>query len=322
MAPMLSPRTLPCVGAWLRIASESLECARAKMVQAASTTRRCGRWRTRCGRAATAKSWPKSRYWYGEMLYLLGDYGRADRALQEALRDLAVPEYGPWALHASGWTSLRLGDLRRAESAFRSLLGKPHPVPLDTWGRHGLGLALYGLGRWAEAEKAWSEVLGPPRARRARARPRLLAWRSAGPHRSTRARVAEAADLHPGRSASAAGGGPGPAGLALSRPGPQRPTPSPCSAPSSLAREITRDREWAEAGLALALVNAGDTEGAKRALPALDSASLGPGPADPTAPGRAGPRGGPAGRGAGGGPGDAGGEPVAAGARLGARRAG
>jgi tetratricopeptide (TPR) repeat protein len=113
MAPMLSARTLPCVGSWLRIASESLECARAKMVRgeydealrALDNALRAG---------GDREVMAESRYWYGEMLYLLSDYGRADRAFQEALGDLAIPEYGPWALHGSGWTSVRLGDLRRA----------------------------------------------------------------------------------------------------------------------------------------------------------------------------------------------------------------
>ncbi len=269
MAPMLSPRALPCVAALLRIASESLECARSKMVKGEyEEALRALEVALRGGgdREVTAEA----RYWYGEMLYLLGDYGRADRALQEALRDLAVPEYGPWALHASGWTSLRLGDLRRAEGVFRTLLGKPLPTPLDTWGRHGLGLSLYGLGRWAEAEKAWSEVLarrmpaglerdlafwhGEALARTGqpeRALPKLQTFTQGGPHPLLAAAQVRLGWLYLdlGRTTDA---------VAMFRA-----FPAGAGDP--------RDREWAEAGLALALVNAGDTEGAKRALPALDA---------------------------------------------------
>jgi tetratricopeptide (TPR) repeat protein len=269
MAPMLSPRALPCVASLLRIASESLECARAKMVRgeyeealrALDTALRAG---------GDREVMAESRYWYGEMLYLLGDYGRADRALQDALKDLAVPEYGPWALHASGWASLRLGDLPRAESLFRSLLGKPVPTPLDTWGRHGLGLSLYGLGRWAEAEKAWSEVL-------ARRVPAGLERDLAFWHGEVLARMGQPERALPKLQAFTQGGQHPLLAAAQVRLGwlyldLGRTTDAVAMFRAFLAGSgDLRDREWAEAGLALALVNSGDTEGAKRALPALDA---------------------------------------------------
>ncbi|MGH7313324.1 MAG: tetratricopeptide repeat protein, partial [Candidatus Rokuibacteriota bacterium] len=270
MAPMLSPRALPCVGAWLRIASESLECARARIVR--GEYEEAARALDNALRAGGEREvMAEARYWYGEVLYLLGDYARADWALQQALKDLAIPEYGPWALHAAGWTSLRLGDFRRAETAFQRLLGKPQPVPLDTWGRHGLALALYGLTRWEAAEKAWSELLarrvpivldrdlafwhgealvriGQPE----RALPKLQAFTQSGLHPMLPAgqvrlgwlylNLGRATDAVPVFRAFLAGSG-----------------------------DMRGDREWAEAGLALALVSAGDIDGARRALAALDA---------------------------------------------------
>jgi tetratricopeptide (TPR) repeat protein len=270
MAPLLSPRAMPCVGAWLRIASESLECARARIVKGEyEEAARALDSALRSG--GDREVMAEARYWFGEVLYRLGDFGRADWALQQALKDLAVPEYGPWALHTSGWTSLRLGDFRRAETNFQALLGKPQPVPLDTWGRHGLALALYGQARWEDAEKAWSALLGrrvPVVLERdiafwhgeslartghtERGVTKLQAFTQGGPHPLLAAGQVRLGWLYldKGRTADA---------QAMFR------------AFLAGSGDMRGDREWAEAGLALALVNAGDSAGARRALAALDT---------------------------------------------------
>ncbi|HEY7365330.1 MAG TPA: tetratricopeptide repeat protein [Methylomirabilota bacterium] len=270
MAPMLSPRAMPCVGAWLRIASESLECARARIVR--GEYEEAARALDNALRAGGDREiLAEARYWFGEVLYLLGDFGRADWALQQALKDLAVPEYGPWARHASGWTSLRLGDFRRAEANFQALLGKPHPVPLDTWGRHGLALALYAQARWEDAEKAWSALLGrrvpvvlerdlafwhgealARTGQTERAVAKLQAFTQSGPHALLPAGQVRLGWLYLGQN---------------------RTTDAQAMFRAFLAGsgDARGDREWAEAGLALALVNGGDSDGARRALAALDA---------------------------------------------------
>jgi tetratricopeptide (TPR) repeat protein len=260
MAPMLSPRAMPCVGAWLRIASESLECARARIVR--GEYEEAARALDNALRAGGDREiLAEARYWFGEVLYLLGDFGRADWALQQALKDLAVPEYGPWARHASGWTSLRLGDFRRAEANFQALLGKPHPVPLDTWGRHGLALALYAQARWEDAEKAWSALLGrrvpvvlerdlafwhgealARTGQTERAVAKLQAFTQSGPHALLPAGQVRLGWLYLGQN---------------------RTTDAQAMFRAFLAGsgDARGDREWAEAGLALALVNGGDSAG-------------------------------------------------------------
>ena len=123
------------------MASESLECGRARFqkgeyddaVRALESAVRPGSEREIAIEA---------RYWLGESYYRLGRIEQADWLFRQVGQDLRQ-EFGPWALHSSGWTALRMDDAARARDAFTTLLARPVPVPLDVWGRFGLGLASY-----------------------------------------------------------------------------------------------------------------------------------------------------------------------------------
>lgn len=278
MAALPEPRSLPCVGAWLRIAAESLECGRARLgkreyEEAAKALEHAVR------NAAERELLTEGRYWYGETLYALDRVEQADWAFRQVLQDRARGEFGPWALHGTGWSALRLGDGARAESAFRALLRDPHPVPLDSWGRHGLALALYLQSRWEDAEKVWAELAG--RRVPAALERDLTFWHGEALGRIGRPpRAVEKitrfiqGGAHPLLAVSwvrlgwwqLAAGAPADAATSFRKflGGFAGPVP-----PGTAARE----REWAEAGLAMALLATGDAGGARAALGGLDRRS-------------------------------------------------
>lgn len=270
--PLPAPRSLPCVGAWLRIASESLECGRARfgrgeLDDAARAFEQAGR------PGGEPDVIAEGRYWHAEALYRLGQFERADWLFRQVVSEPARTGLAPWALFGSGFTSLRLGDAARAEDAFRRVLGVVHPVALDGWGRHGLALALYAQGKWPDAEKMWADSTArrlPPALERD-----VLFW-----HGDVQGRVGQ-----PQRAVEKltrfTQGGPHP----LLTPGLVRlgwwslAAGSPAEAVKALRSAVTaapaagegaREREWAEAGLALALMSAGDWAGARTALAPID----------------------------------------------------
>ena len=163
-----SPRALPCVGSWLGIASESLECGRARFQRgdfedAAKALENAVR------KGTDRELLRESRYWLGETLWRLDRTEQADWLFRQVAQDAPRQDLAVWALHGSGWTALRLREAARARDTFATLLAGPTPAPLDVWGRHGLALALYALGRWEDADKEWtlleSRGVPPPLAR-------------------------------------------------------------------------------------------------------------------------------------------------------------
>jgi hypothetical protein len=199
--PSQPPRTLPCIGAWTGVASESLECGRARFqkgeyedaVKALESAARPGSER---------EIVIEARYWLAETYYRLGRIEQADWLFRQGAQDLRQ-EWGPWALFSSGWTALRLGEPARARDGFTALLSRPVPVPLDLWGRFGLGLANYGVGRHEDALSAFGMVLRRPLPA-GLSRRHLLAGRDARAHRRRHARRHRAQALRGRRAASAA----------------------------------------------------------------------------------------------------------------------
>lgn len=157
------PRALPCIGAWTGVASESLECGRARFQR--------GEYEDAVKALESAIKTPdrellrEARYWLGETYYRLGRIEQADWAFRQVVQDGARSEWRPWALHSSGWTALRIGDATRARDAFAGVLTTA-PAPVEPWARHGLGLAQYALGRYADAVQTWNQLLerGAPTA--------------------------------------------------------------------------------------------------------------------------------------------------------------
>lgn len=266
-----SPRALPCVGAWLRIPSESLECGRSRFGKGEyEEAARALEIAVRPG--ADPDDLLEARYWYGETLYRLGRFEQADWLFRQVVQTGPRSEYVPWATHGSAWTALRLGDPARAQSAFQVMLRAPMPVPLDMWARHGLALALYALGRYAEAEKAWAELSArrvPPQLERdvtfwhgealgrigqsARAADKLTAFTQGGAHPLLYVGYVRLGwwSLAAGRAREAV------AAFRAFLGGSQ------IGAPVS-------ERDWAEAGLGLALIATNDLAGARNMLKGLD----------------------------------------------------
>jgi len=262
-----SPRALPCIGAWTGVAREALECGRAKFQR--------GEYED-AAKALESASKPsvtdrdvlrEARYWLGETYYRLGRIEQADWLFRQVVQDGPRQDWGVWALHSSGWTALRVGDAARARDAFTTVLGGAAPAPVQPWARHGLGLASYALGRYDEALKAWNELLegGAPAAlardvvfwhgealgrvnEPGRAEADLKRFVDGGAHP-----LAATARLRLGWWALAAGHAP--EALAAFR----------AYAPPANSAE----RDWGEAGLALALVATGDWKGAREAAAAL-----------------------------------------------------
>jgi len=263
------PRTLPCIGAWTGVASESLECGRARyqkgeFEEAAKALENAAR------PGPDRDILREAKYWLAETYYKLNRVEEADWLFRQVAQESPRAEFGVWAQHSSGWTALRLGDAARARDAFTAVLSGPVPSPIEPWARHGLGLANYALGRHADAEQAWSTALQrgtPPLLGRD-----ILFW-----HGEALGRIGE-----PGRAEANLkrfiDGGTHPliptaqlrlAWWALAA----RHAPEAVAGfraylahPPSLT---SKEREWGEAGLALALLATGDWNGARDAAAAL-----------------------------------------------------
>jgi tetratricopeptide (TPR) repeat protein len=156
-----APRKLPCVMAWTGSASESLECGRARY-QRGEYDEAAKALEPAVRRGTDPDLLREARYWLGETYWHLGRFEQADWLLRQVAQESPRQEWGAWALHSSGWTALRLGQAARARDAFAQLLGGTMPAALDAWGRHGLGLSLMALGRYEEAVQAWSALAARP----------------------------------------------------------------------------------------------------------------------------------------------------------------
>ena len=263
------PRTLPCIGAWTGAASEALECGRARFLRreyddAAKALEGAAR------PGADRDLLLEARYWLGETYYHLNRIAEADWLFRQVGQQSPRQEFGVWAQHSSGWTALRVGDAARAREVFTAVLSGPVPAPIAPWAGHGLGLANYALGRHPEAERAWAQALQrgtPPLLGRD-----ILFW-----HGEALGRIGE-----PGRAEANlrrfVDGGAHPlipmaqlrlAWWALAA---QHAPEAVAAFRAYLAHppSVTgKEREWGEAGLALALLATGDWDGARNAAAAL-----------------------------------------------------
>ena len=260
------PRALPCIGAWTGVAGESLECGRARFQRAEyEDAARALESATRPGGDSDVLR--EARYWLGETYYRLGRVEQADWLFRQVVQDTTRSDWRVWALHSSGWTALRIGDAARARDAFTAVLGAASPAPVEPWARHGLGLAQYAAGQYGDAVQTWNRLLerGAPTAL---ARD-VLFWHGDALGRINEPGRAEA-DLkrfvdggsHPLLATAqlrlawwALAAGHAPEALAAFR----------AYAPSAGGAE----RDWGEAGLALALLDHGDWKGAREAAAAL-----------------------------------------------------
>jgi tetratricopeptide (TPR) repeat protein len=196
-------------------------------------------------------------------------------------------ELGPWAVHSTGWADLALGNAEGARQAFTQLLAAPVPVGLEGWARHGLGLALYALGRYADAQQTWATMLTRPvpavlgrdvsfwygetlgrLGQYAPAATELAKFTQGGPHP-----LLDSGTVRRGWWGLAAGQFPDSAAafrayLARTRAGTSGRTDAASGPRPPGARS---EAEWAEAGLALALLASGDWKQAQTVAAALEA---------------------------------------------------
>jgi tetratricopeptide (TPR) repeat protein len=271
-AELPPPGTAPCFWAWLPSAGESLKCGMGRLYRGEhEKAREAFESAVRGGSERDLLA--EARYWLAETHWMLGRPELADglfrQVSQEPQQPLAV-----WALFGSGWTALRTGDAARARDTFARLVGAPLPAGLDGWSRHGLGLSLYALGRYEEAERAWADL-------KARPIPAALTRDVAFWHGEALGRIGRHAQAETElKRFTAAGSHPlletgllrqGWWALADERP---KDAITPLRAVVSMPIRATAgnaapERDWADAGLALALLDAGDMEGARRSTDAL-----------------------------------------------------
>ena len=261
-----APRSLPCVGAWLGIASESLECGRARF-QRGEYDEAVKALEPAVRRGTDRELLREARYWLGESYWQLGRVEQADWLFRQVAQDSPRQDWGAWALHSSGWTALRLGQAARARDTFTQLLSGPMPAPLDAWGRHGLGLAQMALGRYDEAEQAWSALVQrpvPPAIVRD-----VLFW-----HAESLGRKGDAARAETVMRQFTQGGPhplllPGQLRLGWWSLTAGRHREADAAFRVYLAQRTANERDWAEAGLALALIANGDWAEAQKIVAGL-----------------------------------------------------
>ena len=263
---MPPPRTLACVGAWTGIASESLECGRARFqkgeyedaAKALDSAVRAG--------ANDRDLLREARYWLAESLWRLGRFEQADWLFRQVAQEAGRQDAGVWALHGSGWTALRLREPTRARDAFALLLAGPVPSPLDAWGRHGLAEALYGIGQYADADKEWTTL-------ESRGVPAPLAREVLVYHADALGRIGQAARAEPMLRQFLQGGAHPLLPTATLRLGwwALEAGHAPEAVAAFRAYSGSAESEWATAGLALAQLAAGDWPGARQSVAALNA---------------------------------------------------
>lgn len=274
-AAVAQPGPLACVGAFFGVASMALECGRERFSKAEYDD--AAKAFEQAVRSGLEKDLAlEARYWLGETYWQLGRVEPADRLFRQVAQTAPkASNFALWATHSGGWTALRLGDAIRARDTFAQLLAGALPVALEPWARHGQALASYALGRHEEAVAAWETL-------RSKGAPAVLARAVGFWLGETLGRVGQY-DRAATELERFVTGGPHPlldAGrlrlgwwsLAARRPKQSADafraylTPS---SPSAAPRTGT-ERDWAEAGLVLALVDS-DYEAARDAARGLES---------------------------------------------------
>jgi len=265
--PVPTSRMLACAGTWLGVASESYECAVARFREGKydEAARDFGQAVRQGGDRQDLIR--QARYWLGESYWRLGRVELADRNFVQVAQSGGRDGLDLWALQGSGWTALRLGDPARAREAFTRLVAARPPSPLDVYGRFGLAIALYELGRYEEAQRAWADATARPL-------PPLLARDAAFWYGETLGRVGQydRATAELGRFVA---GGPHPLletgklrlGWWFLAGGKYAAAAARLREAQGLGRDRNGpdERDWRDAGLALALLGTGDVDGARNA---------------------------------------------------------
>ena len=160
VVPLAPPRMLACnpLGTVLRVASELLECGRARyqreeLEEAREAFQRAIR------ESSDRRLLREARYWLGQTLLRLGRASEVERVLLLVVQDDPRGEFGLYAADDLGWVALELGDPRRALGYFDGLLKIGPPPAVAAHAHHGRAMALYGLKRYADARDEWAGLL-------------------------------------------------------------------------------------------------------------------------------------------------------------------
>src|SRR5439155_164609 len=142
-----SPRALPCVGSWLGIATESLECGRARF-QRGDFEDAFKALENAVRKGTDRELLREARYWLGETLWRLDRTERAETMLRQFTQGGAHPLF-PAGVLRLGWWALAAGHAPEAVAAFRAYSGSAEAE----WAAAGLAQALLVTGDWAGARK-------------------------------------------------------------------------------------------------------------------------------------------------------------------------
>lgn len=157
-AAVAQPGPLACVGAFFGVASKALECGRARFAKAEyDDAAKALEQAARSGSDADVVL--EARYWLAETYWVLGRAEQADRLYLEVARTAPKgSDAEMWSTLGGAWTALRLGNAQRARDTFTQILARPMPLSMEPWARHGLALASYALGRHEDAIAAWTAL--------------------------------------------------------------------------------------------------------------------------------------------------------------------
>lgn len=160
IASLPAPRALACnpIGTVLRVASELVECGRARF-QRGDLEEARDAFQKAIKESNDRRLQREARYWLGETLLRLGRATEAESILVLVVQDDPRSEFGLYAADDLGWVALERNDPQRALGYFESLLNGGVPPVLVGHASHGHAMALYGLKRYPEARDEWARLL-------------------------------------------------------------------------------------------------------------------------------------------------------------------
>ena len=159
-APMSPPRALACnpLGSVFGVASEQLECGRAKY-QRAELEPALAEFQAVMQKSGDRDLVREARYWAAESLLRLGRRADVASHFEIVAKEDPGSDIGLYSRHELAWVLLERGEAARALEVFQSFLrGRvvPELVPIA---RHGRALSFHALQRYPEARDEWTSLL-------------------------------------------------------------------------------------------------------------------------------------------------------------------
>jgi TolA-binding protein len=159
-APMSPPRGLACnpLGSVFGVASEQLECGRAKY-QRAELEPALAEFQAVMQKSGDRDLVREARYWAAESLLRLGRRADVASHFEIVAKEDPGSDIGLYSRHELAWVLLERGEAARALEMFQSFLrGRvvPELVPIA---RHGRALSFHALQRYPEARDEWTSLL-------------------------------------------------------------------------------------------------------------------------------------------------------------------